>query len=1091
MITKESIERVNDADLIEILEKCNLQDFKKAGANYRARSPFVNEKTPSFMASKTKQVWKCFSSGNGGVGAVSFIMAKDKLSWIDAIEKVAQLQNIILERADQTPEEIERQDLQEQRRKVLLASKLLFKKNFIALDEKHWARLNLSDRGYDVLTLEQFEIGYATPNSNEITSPLKEKGRLDDGIKAGVVKDKEGRTFDFFNDRVIFPILDERGRTIGFGGRASNEAIAQKKTPKYLNSPDTEFYKKEEVLFGLFQARASIIKRAYAYLGEGYTDVMGFFDKKVDNIVATCGTALTKAHIAKLKKLCKHIILVRDGDAAGLKATYRDIDLCLEANIKVSVVEMPPGEDPDSIAKAQGDNLEQWLQEHMFNALLWKAAKLRSESSNADQIAEAVELICESLVKIGDPIKRKEYVKDCAKNLKVGNKDLQSKIDGLVAVSETKRKHDRAKVYEDEKHELMAFGFPEDGDVAQYKRDGYAISEKNMCIYFENAKESFSKGTNFIVNPLFVIRSAKNEGKRLVEFTSQFEQTVFAFNNKEVTNFSQFQEKIVDGYNFTFEPSVTAFHFKQFRNKLLYNFRSAYELYTLGQQPEGFYAFANGVVVEGDFYAVDDYGIVEVNVEADPENNKKAIQETFYSPAFSKINIAGRGDEDDAFEGVREFSYKESEVTFNQWMHIFYKVYEPEKAMVGIAFLIACLFRDIIVAQFSSFPHLFLTGQRQSGKTKFSESLTYVFTPGQKSFDLNTGTMVGFFRRISKIKNIVVGLEEFTDLIHEVKFQTLKAAYDNRGRETGAISGGDKGTNLTKVQSGCIILSQYLSTRDDNSLPSRSIPLSFIERNYTPDQKAQFSKLKSLERQGMTSMLVELLKYRPIIEKSLSTVIEELNRDISKKMKGDVMERMLDNFVAIMAPVKILFTKFVFPFTWSEFEKTCIDMIVQASSMIHETEGTATFWRTLEYLLDQKRIHDGVEFIIDPKPTFKYKNGKGEQQEYINPSGDKILFLRLGKVHQDYQVEVSRRKNEDPIGEATLREYFKSKNYYIGAIQSMHFETGAGSCYAFNYSQMENSGVLNLVREFKKEAATPSAAQIPGSGITGTEDLPF
>jgi DNA primase len=1091
MITRESIERVLDVDLIEILDKYNLQDFKKAGANYRCFSPFTPEKSPSFMASQTKQVWKCFSSGKGGNGPISFVMEKDRLTWIEAIEKVASLANIILQREVLTDEEVQIQSRIEKERAILQAAGDKYKKNLLTVADDHWAKQLLKARGYQDLTLEQFMIGYSLPNSNEITAPLKEKGRQEYGIKVGLIKEGDGgRVYDMFNDRIMFPIQDDRGRVISFGARASNEAVADKK-PKYLNGPETSHYNKGHVLYGFYQSRAAIIKHNLAYLGEGYTDVIGFHDKEVQNIVATCGTApLSPENLKKLKKICSHLVLVRDGDKAGLAATYRDIDLSLSYAFKVSVVEMPEGEDPDSISKREGQNLQEWLNEHTLDALYWKATKLRKEAVDPDQKSEAVTSIAESLFKIKDTIKRREYAKECAKRLKISSKDINARIDDLNKEKQAKIKLDK-RIYESKKQELMTMGFPEDGDVEQYERDGYVISPDQMCVYFETDYNAFFKGTNFVLNPLFVIRSAKGEGKRLIEFSNKVgENTVFALNNKEISNFGQFKERIVDGFNFTFEGRVNNLHFTQFKNRLLYNFKTAHELYTLGQQPEEFYAFANGVVYNNEFFQVDEYGIVDVEIEGDEQHKLPAIKETFYSPAFSRINANVRQD-NDAFEGVREFAFKESDINFNQWMDLMYKVY-GDKAMVGIAFNMAAVFRDVIVNQFNFFPHLFLTGQRQSGKTQFAESLTNIFTPKKKGFDLNTGTMVGFFRMVSRIKNIAVALEEFTDQIHEIKFQTLKAAYDNRARETGAITGGDKGTTQTKVEAGCIILSQYLSTRDGNSLTSRSITMGFQETTYTPEQKLLFSKLKELERKGMTSILMELLKHRKEIKANLSAVIEELNRDLIKSIKGDYMERVLNNFVAIMAPLKILNSKFVLPFSWPDFYKYCEDMIVSSSDTINETDGTAKFWQTLEFLVDQKRIQNGVEFIIDPKASFKYSISRNEQKEHVNVEGHDILFLRLGKVHQDYVVETSRRKNEDPIGEATLRGYFASKAYFIGPVKAIHFDTGSGSCYAFDYTMMEKMGVVNLKRTFKvyKETATyPDPATFDQAAANGYAEV--
>jgi hypothetical protein len=340
-------------------------------------------------------------------------------------------------------------------------------------------------------------------------------------------------------------------------------------------------------------------------------------------------------------------------------------------------------------------------------------------------------------------------------------------------------------------------------------------------------------------------------------------------------------------------------------------------------------------------------------------------------------------------------------------------------------------------------------------------------------------------------------LEEFTDQIHEIKFQSLKGSYDDRARETGQATNDNK-TNKVKIKSACIILSQYISVRDDNSLTSRSITMNFLEQNYTADQKDTFGRLKTYEKKGMTSMLLELLKYRKLIEKEYSIQMEQINRQLIKDIKGDYMERMLQNFVSVMVPIKILFKKFNWPFTWDEFYKHCLETIIASSDVISDTEGTAVFWRTFEFLIDQKRVHDKIDFFIEPKPTFTVWPKKHENKEINNVAGDKILFLRLGQVHQHYVETVSRRKNEEPIGEATLRNYFKSKSYYIGAVKATNFETGSFSCYAFNYTMMEKNNVLNIIRDFKTFSDKAAGETLP-AGVSSeaynssneNNDLPF
>lgn len=1089
MITKESIERVLEVKVEELIPK--IHDVKKAGANFKGKSPFnPDDQTPSFVISPSKNIWKCFSTGFGGYGPVSFVMQKESLEWIKAIKFVAQKANITLIEEVLTPEQQEEHNKFDGYKSMVEWSNKVFANNFSKLESSHWAKQNLEKRKFSDETITKFHIGYASPDFHQLHKRFKEAAKVDDAVELGLVAFKPPRYFDFFIDRIIFPIHNPQGRIIGFGGRKSNdEAVAD--FPKYLNSPDTPLYSKYKVLYGLYQATSAIVKSNRAYLMEGYTDVMAFHNRGVDNAVATCGTALTMEHCKLLKRLCSHVVVVRDGDKAGMKAAYSDMDLLLGCGFKVSVVEMANGEDPDDLAQQQ-PKLQEYLMDNTLDALLWKSVRLYDSCEGPDDITAAADAVCESLIHIADPIKRKEYIKECGKKLKISAKDLTTKVTLISNLKEKNEKRERLSG-DQELMRMQSMGFPDDGDLQQFKRDGFVYSKTEKAIYFKSASEFFFKGSNFVTEPLFHIISSKDEGKRIIEFTNNINETgVVDFTNKEISSYTLFQEKIVDRYNFTFEASVTANHFKQFRNKLLYSFDKAYEFTTLGQQPEGFFAFANGVVLkDGTFREVNEYGIVQVK---DQDFNKEGDKiDLFYSPSCSKVNLGNR-DDDDNYEGVRSFVYKESPINFSQWMDIMVKIY-GKKAYTGIAFSMAAIFRDIIVDQYGFFPHLFLTGQKQSGKTTFSESLTNIFTPGQKGFDLNSGSVVGFFRRVSRISNIVLALEEYHDSnIVEIKFQTLKQAYDDRARETGVASG-DKKTKLDRIKTACIILSQYMSVRDDNSLSSRSITEHFIERVYSVEEKLAYAELKQYEREGLTSMLIDLLKHRDAIKAELTPVINELNKSLLEKFgKDDYMERMLNNFIAIMAPVKILFNKFAFPFTWKAFYNHCLDAIQESSSMISETEGTAKFWQTLSYLVDRRILKIDIDFKIEIKTSFSVYKGKKEgaalYEEIVNKNGDDILFLRLNKVHQDYVEAVSKRKNEEPIGESTLKGYFKSKPYFIGSVKGLSFANGSSSCYAFNYTMMKALNVVELERDYSadNEPEVPVAIGSNGFAMPETDD---
>jgi hypothetical protein len=394
------------------------------------------------------------------------------------------------------------------------------------------------------------------------------------------------------------------------------------------------------------------------------------------------------------------------------------------------------------------------------------------------------------------------------------------------------------------------------------------------------------------------------------------------------------------------------------------------------------------------------------------------------------------------------------------------KVY-GKKANTGIAFAFASLFRDIFLRRYQFFPHLFLTGEKGSGKSKFGESLVAIFTYKQEAFDLNSGTPVAFYRRLSRIMNVPTMLEEYHDTVDDKIFQPLKGAYDGRGREMGKATS-DNRTTTTKVNCSLILLSQYLSSRDDNSLTSRSIVEHFIKplESFSTLQIEDYSLLKSWEEIGMSSFLCDILAHRELVEEKIHTVYAELSKKMKAELKGkEYQERMLQNYLALLVPVKILRPHFDFPFTdeeiWHQFKEAILD----SSDLIVESEGLAEFWRVLEFLLDTGRIKESHQFEIEKPTSVKLQTRKGEPDfNWTNSSDEKILFLRLNAAHQLYHKEVSTREGVDVISENTLKNYFKSKKYFIGSVKSRRFEDTSTSAYVFNYSMMEAQGILNLIR---------------------------
>ena len=692
------------------------------------------------------------------------------------------------------------------------------------------------------------------------------------------------------------------------------------------------------------------------------------------------------------------------------------------------------------------------------------------------------------LYEIKDDVKRNSYTDFCKKILKQPVKIIKDKIEALKV--EVLQKVEKREAFDTTTAEDL--GLPIGADYEEYKRHRFC-TVNNSC-WFQGKSQSFFKGTNYKVEPLFHVYG-KNDNKRLCEVINESgEKRIIDFDSADFVSRARFEERLINEGFFVNLENFGAAHFTLMKNRVLSDFVLAFELKTLGWQSEGFFAFSDCVYHNNTIKNVDAYGIVQLEDLKKQNSDYMDDVKHYYSPAFSEIYKHMR-DDDDPYENDRYFVYKESPVTMTNWMKQMQIVYE-RKAELGIAFLIASCFRDIYVKRYQFFPLLFLTGEKGSGKSKFAESLCALFTYKQEPFDLNAGTPVAFYRRLSRNKNAVTTLEEFHDNIETKIFQSLKGAYDGRGREMGKATG-DNRTTTTKVNSSLIITSQYISSRDDNSLTSRSLLSNFIKPQdpFTNEQVEHYNLLKSWEEVGLSSMLLDIVKHRDLIEKEIHKTYGELNKQLKKELKGsDYQERMLQNYVALLAPIKILWDQFTFPFSYESIYQNFKEAIIDSSDLIIESEGLQEFWRTLEYLRDRQPfalLKDNIHYKVDTPLTLNLQTRKGEK-DFVWKNNDRVdvIYLRLNAIHQLYHKEVSTREGIEVIGENTLRNYFKSKKYYIGSVKSHRFEDTSTSAYVFNYTMMHENGILNLTRLQKLDDSIPDEGMFDKKEDEN-DDLPY
>ncbi len=444
MISKTTINNIYEAARVEEV----ISDFislKKAGSNFKGLSPFSQEKTPSFMVSPAKQIWKDFSSGKGG-NVVAFLMEHEGFSYPEALKYLAKKYNIEIEEFIKTPEEQIKYDIRESIYIALSFSCEYYIKNLNNTDMGKSIGISyLNTRGFSVESIKKFGLGIAFNEKKSFTEQALKKG-YDISIleKSGLtIKDGKGG-FDRFKNRIMFPIKSISGRVLGYGARIMSNS---KKIAKYINSPESEVYQKSKVLYGLFESKSFIIKEDNCYLVEGYTDVIQFHQKGINNVVSSSGTALSSNQIMLVKRLTENITIIFDRDQAGISAALRGIDLILEHGMNVRICKLDEGEDPDSLARKHSlDYINDYISSNSLDFINFKASLLAKQYENEPtKKAEIVNNIVKSISLVQDVIKRELYVQTCSKIMKISEDSIFETLSRIKKNKENRFRNQHSK----------------------------------------------------------------------------------------------------------------------------------------------------------------------------------------------------------------------------------------------------------------------------------------------------------------------------------------------------------------------------------------------------------------------------------------------------------------------------------------------------------------------------------------------------------------------------------------------------------------------------------------------------------------------
>lgn len=1041
MLRNSTIDAVNELDLIQVISKyCEL---KKSGASYKGKSPFTEEKSPSFTVSPAKGCWKCFSTGKGGASAISFVMQKENMTFPEAVKEIASSFGIPIE-FDSSDRSIQYQEKAER-------IKTLTEVNQAALEfftQKENLDLIPADKMRAKQEIyEKFALGYApeSENWNALLNYLKGKGFSEDlVIKSGLAKKSDkGKVYDFFRGRIMFPIFTDSGKLIGFSGRNILPEGDKIKIPKILNSPETEAYSKSNSLLGIHLAKHHMREMGYAIKVEGNFDVTSLHAIGLTNTIAPLGTAFTNEQMNMIRKHTDTVMLFVDNDKAGKSKILRDTINCLENSLKVYLyIPKEEGMDPDDLVKSVNpkdyENLKNSIIDEKLDAVEYIVKQLYDEAKSTIEKTTAEIKTAEILAAITDAQLRNSYVKLFAKEYKLERRTVEEKVKVNLAAKSVLNDEEvdgfvlPRHLSKDEIQDFSEFGF--------YKE----IDPKKIGYYFPkgNSHKDFERVCNFIIKPVFQVEN-KDDSKRIVEIQNPHKKIIIEITNKALLSLPAFREAVGNHGNFYFRGN--AYQHQALYIKLMAQFPFCKEIKTLGWNKEGnFFAFADGIIRDNQFKKIDLFGIVE-------HNDKK-----YFLPAFSEIN-KNIDDDDDFYEADRFLRYRPNhDIDMNIWCKKMERVYGNNGIWSSIFFM-ACCFRDIVFTNSNFFPILFNVGQPQTGKSTCSRSLASIFTADQPPFNLSTGTVVGFQRKLARNRNCIAWLDEYRNDIDVKRFQALKGGFDGAGAEKGIMSN-DNRTKVSKINSGYIISGQHYPTIDENALLTRVILLEFMRKlDELSDQDIkEYEELSKWELDGLSNLILEVVAYRDYFNDNWRKYYQETYKELTYKISLNNYEgRIMQSFCCLLTTLKLLNHKLKLHFEYSKvFELGC-EYIQNQSAISSETNVLSSFWKMLEFLSYDGLLKNDEDYKVINCSSLKIR-GKADKEEVISfPTNKNVLFIRFQRIFPKYSENHRKQTGENGHAETSLKAYMKSdKKSFIGNVKAVDFGSGQTSAYAFDYDAL-------------------------------------
>jgi DNA primase len=983
-------DKILDIDIVEFIGK--YVELKRAGSSYKGNCPLHGEKTPSFMVSRNRNIWKCFGCGKGG-NHIDFVMENDGLSFMDAVKKIAGDYHIELpQQKEQTDEERKK----EKRREALLVVNKIAANWFKKQLYENTNALDYTKKRWNEETIKMFDIGFAPDTWQGLLDAMTKEGvKKEILIEAGLIKEgKGGKLYDFFRGRIIIPIHDKYGRVIAFTGRdlpGIKNLTGKHEVPKYINSQETEIYKKGKGFFGLHLALKKMRDKGMTYLVEGNPDVIRLQEIGVENVVATSGTALTIDQVKLLKQYCRSVNIIGDTDKAGKNAIDRSARMLIGEGIAVNVVLLPEDDnkhDPDSFFSSREQFKDYVTGENIQDYILLKAGEWKNKANNPDFKSKAVDELSQLVVSFQDPVMHEFY------------------IDRLGAIIKPKKVWvDKAKSLQKEKApEEKGDRIPEHVKLSDFERFGFYEDHNS---YFFRTSKGMVKGCNFTMKPLFHVQSTQN-AKRLYVMKNEHGFTeVIELLQRDLVSLARFKERVESLGNFLWEASESELN--KLKRFLYEKTETCIEITQLGWQKHGFFAWGNGIYNET-FTKVDENGIV------------RHEDLNFYLPAFSSVYKH----EDGLFTNERKFIHREKgDITLKDYMLRLQDVF-GDNAVFAVSFYIASLFRDHIVRINNFFPILNLFGPKGAGKTELAVSILQFFGRQPKGPNINNTSKAALADHVAQVANACVHIDEYKNNIDFEKIEFLKGLWDGTGR-TRMNMDKDKKKETTAVDCGIILSGQEMPTADI-ALFSRLVYLYFYKIEYSDKEKKAFNQLKELEKKGLTHITHELLKQRPYVLEHYRDHYDKVSQDLDKILDKEIIEdRIFRNWVVILAAYSTMAEVVDLPYTYKDIlDLSCRQLRVQNRETKRGNE-VSLFWNMVQYLYADGLIIEDVDYKID----LVVQELKTDMVDVVWDEPKDIIFIQHSRIIPLYRKH-GKMQGEKVLPADSIDYYLRNDKRYLG-----------------------------------------------------------